>query len=134
VKILLVADNRKIESFVWAALCQRWWGRVALDWKKTLSEALDIVKTDFFDAILVDLGAPEMKGPESLSRLAPIARIVPVILLISEEDADRMMGARDFGLDRWLRKETLTISRLAKEISSALESEPASDDKQVPSA
>src|SRR5436309_2149295 len=53
VKVLLVADNRKIESFVWAALCQRWWGRVTLDWKKTLSQALDTAKTDFFDAILV---------------------------------------------------------------------------------
>jgi DNA-binding response OmpR family regulator len=134
VKILLVADNRKIESFVWAALCQRWWGRVTLDWKKNLSEALDTVKTDFFDAILVDLGATEMKGPESLSRLAPVARIVPVILLISEEDADRMIGAHDFGIDRWLRKETLTVSRLAKEVSSILDSDPAPNNKQVPSA
>jgi len=132
VKILLVADSRKIESFVWAALCQRWWGRVTLEWKKNLSEALDTVKTEFFDAMLVDLAIPELRSPESLSRLEPVARIVPIILLIAEEDTDRMMGARSLGIDRWLRKETLTISRLAKEISSALESEPAPNNHSSP--
>jgi len=132
VKILLVADSRKIESFVWAALCQRWWGRVSLEWKKTLSEGLDTVKTEFFDAMLVDLAVPELRDLESLSRLEAVARIVPVILLITEEDTDRMMAARQLGMDRWVRKETLTVSRLAKELSAALVSEPAPNNQSSP--
>jgi DNA-binding NarL/FixJ family response regulator len=92
-----------------------------------LSEALDSLRSQTFDALLVDLSVPDLESPDALSRLAEVAGNLPVILLISEDDTDRMVRARSMGIHSWLRKETLTVSRLANEIGSALEPAPAAD-------
>ena len=121
VRILLIEDSRKTESFVWAALCQRWWGRVSLECKRSLSEALDSLKIESFDAMLVDLTVPDLRSPEALERIAAVAKKVPVILLITQEETDRLVSARSLGIHSWVRKETLTVSRLAEAVGSALE-------------
>jgi len=121
VRILLIEDSPKTESFVWAALCQRWWGRVSLECKSSLSQALDSLKRESFDLILVDLAVPDLRSPNALERVAAIAKKMPVILLITQEETDRLVSARSLGIRYWVRKETLTVSRLADEVGNALE-------------
>ena len=54
-------------------------------------------------------------------RLGAVALKLPVIALVDGEERDRLIAARDMGIRNWVAKETLTPSRLAAEVKSALE-------------
>lgn len=131
VRVLLIADSRKTESFVWAALSTRWWGHASLEWKKSLSQALDALKSGAFDAMLVDWAGSDSRSPEALTRIAAVAQKLPVILLVTQEETDHLVNSRNLGIRGWLRKETLTVSRLADEVAHAIE--PPVLQKPVPS-
>jgi DNA-binding response OmpR family regulator len=120
VRVLLVEDKPQGEKFIWAALNNRWWGGVSLDCKPSFSQALDTLKGESFDVVLVDLAVPDLQGPEALARVGRMAQKLPVIVLIDEEEKDRVMAARDLGIRHWVMKATLTPSRLEDEVKNAL--------------
>ena len=71
--------------------------------------------------MVVDFGVPDLHGPDGLIRVGTIARKLPVVALVDGEERDRLIAARDMGIRNWVVKETLTPSRLAAEVKSALE-------------
>jgi DNA-binding response OmpR family regulator len=115
VRVLLVEDKPQGEKFIWAALNNRWWGGVSLDCKPSFSQALDSLKGESFDVMLVDMSVSDLQGPDGLTRVGRIAQELPVIVLIDEEEKDRVMAARGLGIRHWVMKATLTPSRLADE-------------------
>jgi len=112
IRILLVEDNPQIERFIWAALTKHWWSQVHLECEPRFSVALDRLKTESFDAILVDLSLPDLQGPAGPARVRTIALTLPVILLVDENEIDPFQTSRELGIHRWLVKETLSQSRL----------------------
>src|SRR5438132_12990559 len=101
-RILLVEDNMQAEKFIGAALKRHWWDSLTLECKPSLSQALDKLKDESFDAIVVDFRVPDLQGPDGLMRVGAIARKFPVIALVDDEERARLLAARDIGIRDWL--------------------------------
>ena len=122
IKILLVEDNAEIEGFICAALTKHLSSQVNLECKSRFSIALDRLKTESFDVILVDLSVSDLQGPGGLARVRAIALTLPVILLVDENESDPLQSSRDMGMHRWLVKETLSRSRLVDAVKNVVNS------------
>lgn len=121
VKLLLVEDSPGVERFIRAALTQRLGAGVWIESNSSLSQALDTLRRQPFHAIIVDFSVSDLQDPDGLARVAAMAQQFPVVLLIEQEQTDRLLTARDLGIHYWLAKETLTPSRLADHVNYALE-------------
>ncbi len=122
IKILLVEDNPEIERFIWAGLTKHFWSQVNLECEARFSIALDRLKAESFDVILVDLSVSDLQGPGGLARVRTIALTLPVILLVDENESDPLQSSRDMGMHRWLVKETLSRSRLVDAVKNVVNS------------
>lgn len=119
-RVLLVEDRPQGEKFIWAALNKRWWGGVSLECKPSFSQALDSLKGESFDVMLVDLAVSDLQGPDGLARVGRIAQELPVIVLVDEEEKHRLVTARGLGIRNWVTKDKLNSPRLADEVRNAL--------------
>jgi DNA-binding response OmpR family regulator len=72
--------------------------------------------------MLVDLAVSDLHNSDGLARVGKIAQVLPVIVLVDQEEVDRLIVAREKGIRDWVIKETLTPSRLAGEVRNALAS------------
>ena len=88
IKILLVEDNPDMERFIWASLTKDLSSQVNLECKPRFSIALDRLKTESFDVILVDLSVSDLQGPGGFARVSKIALTLPVIVLVNENETD----------------------------------------------
>ncbi len=122
IRILLVEDNPEIERFIWAALTKHLSSQVNLECKPRFSSALDRLKTDSFDVILVDLSVSDLQGPGGFARVSKIALTLPVIVLVNENETDPFQTSRELVLYRWLVKETLSRSRLIDAVRNVVDS------------
>src|SRR5260370_42335872 len=122
IKILLVEDNPEIERFIWEALTKHLWSQVNLECKPKFSSALDRLKTESFDVILVDLSVSDLQGPGGVARVSKIALTLPVIVLVNENETDPLQTSREPVLQRWLVKETLSRSRLIDAVRNVVDS------------
>jgi DNA-binding response OmpR family regulator len=122
IKILLVEDDPEMERFIWAALTKHSWLEVNLECERRFSIALDRLKTESFDAILVDLSVSDLQGPGGPARVRTIALTLPVILLVDENETDPFQSSRELSLQRWLVKETLSQSRLIDMVKNVVNS------------
>lgn len=120
-RVLLVEDNLQAEKFVWSVLVQNWWGRVAMECSASFSQALDILRMDSFDLVIVDKSVSDLKSPDALARVASIASRVPVIVLIDQADTDAMLAQSYSAIHNWVTRDSLTPSRLAEVIRSAFD-------------
>jgi len=121
VKVLLVEDSPRVEKFIRATLTQRLGAGVRIESASSLSQALDTLRCHPFHAVIVDFSVSDLQAPDGLVRVGAMAKRFPVLLLIDQEQTDRLITARDLGIHHWLAKETLTPSRLADHVNEALE-------------
>ena len=122
IKILLVEDNAKIERFICAALTKHLSSQVNLECKPRFSIALDRLKMESFDVILIDLSVSDLQGPGGFARVSKIALTLPVIVLVNESETDPFQTSREPVLHRWLVKETLSRSRLIDAVRNVVDS------------
>ena len=122
IKILLVEDNPEIERFIWEALTKHLWSQVNLECKPRFSSALDRLKTESFDVILVDLSVSDLQGPGGFARVSKVALTLPIIVLVNENETDPFQTSREMVLHRWLVKETLSRSRLIDAVRNVVDS------------
>ena len=90
-KILLVDDDESLR----ASLCEqlRLHEEFVTIEAKTASEALELAKSEYFDAILLDVGLPDMDGREACRLLRRSGVKAPVIMLTAmDSDADTILG------------------------------------------
>jgi DNA-binding NarL/FixJ family response regulator len=120
-RILLVEDSPPIEKFIRAALTERFGARVRIKSKSSLSQALDTLRCEPFDTIIVDFSVSDLQTPDGLARVGLMAQRFSVLVLIDQEQTDSLITAHNLGIHHWLAKETLTPSRLAHHVNDALE-------------
>ena len=71
---------------------------------ETAAQALEIAKHERLDAILLDVGLPDMDGRELCRRLRDAAVHVPIVMLTgADSDADTILGL-DAGADDYVAK------------------------------
>jgi len=70
----------------------------------TARESLEMVKKDYFDAILLDVGLPDMDGREACRLMRRVGVKVPIIMLTgADTDADTILGL-DAGANDYITK------------------------------
>ncbi|MHB0971678.1 MAG: response regulator [Thermoanaerobaculia bacterium] len=100
-RILLIEDDELLGDGVRAGLSQ---GGFAVDWVRSGSDAVAAIETSTYDAIVLDLGLPEIPGLEILARLRASGSTTPVLILTARDTVrDRVTGL-DSGADDYLVK------------------------------
>lgn len=85
---------------------------------KSGEEALDKLKAECIDLILLDIAMPGMNGIETFQRMKEDKVEVPVIFLTASGDEDDVLAALSLGAVNYLKKPFLPkdlLERIAKE-------------------
>jgi DNA-binding response OmpR family regulator len=100
-KLLVIEDEERVASFIAKGLKAK--GHVVL-LARTGRDGLAMAAEPGLDAIVLDLGLPDIDGTEVLRRLRAHERVVPVVVLTARgEVGDRVRGL-DLGADDYLVK------------------------------
>ncbi len=83
-------------------------------------EALDILKNEIIDLVLLDIAMPEMDGMETFQRMKNYAEDIPVIFLTASGYEDDVLNAIMLGAVNYLKKPFLP-QELLKRVAKGLE-------------
>lgn len=100
-KLLLVEDNRELSSWLTRLLAQSGY---AVEQAFTGEEALHFLLTQSYDAILLDLTLPGVKGQAVLKNLREKNNEVPVLIISASDTRDDIIENLNFGADDYMAK------------------------------
>jgi two-component system KDP operon response regulator KdpE len=109
-RILVVDDEKAIRSFLRASLSSQGYNVFE---STTGEEALEKSVSSHPDAIILDLGLPDMDGIAVLKEIRKRLKLPIIILSVREEAADKV-AALDAGADDYLTKPFSTRELLAR--------------------
>jgi DNA-binding response OmpR family regulator len=108
-RILVVEDEKKIARFVQRGLKECGF---VVDVLYRGDEALDVILTHHFDAVVLDIMLPGQDGLRVLRALRENSNFVPVLLLTARGDVAEKVEGLDLGADDYLAK-PFSIEELA---------------------
>lgn len=88
-KILIVDDDKNIVKMLVYQFNKNFTVRFALRGEA----ALEIIKEDFPDVILIDCMMPEMSGMELADEIRKMGKPVPIVMLTAKNDPDTIFNA-----------------------------------------
>lgn len=100
-RLLLVEDDELLGDAVKTGLTQ--FGYI-VDWLKDGEIARNIVKTESFDLIILDLGLPKFSGMSLLQTIRNSNDKTPIIILTARESIDDRIKGLDAGADDYITK------------------------------
>ncbi|HEV2097524.1 MAG TPA: response regulator transcription factor [Stellaceae bacterium] len=126
-RILIVDDDGALRQSLTEQL--ELYGEFATVECATAGQALEITKQEHFDAVLLDIGLPDMDGRELCQRLRDAAVQVPIVMLTgADSDADTILGL-DSGADDYVTK-PFRLSVLLARLRAHLRQSEHSDDAE----
>src|SRR5579863_7294033 len=125
-RILLVEDNPGDVGIVRETLASQSIARFDLISVPRLGDALIRLRTEHFDAVLLDLSLPDSKGLETLSRMRLRAPHVPIVVMTGQSDEGLAINAVNEGAQDYLVKGDVDGNALARRIRFAIERARAS--------
>ena len=120
-KVLLVEDSRTIVFLVQALLDDV--SSMTLDVAGTLSNGLERLASEEYDAVLLDLGLPDSVGLDTLKRLRSEVSTVPIIVMTGLEDEAAGSQAIRMGAQDFLCKSQLNRNVIIRSLTFAIERE-----------
>lgn len=100
-RILIVEDETKVATFLSRAITEAgYFPEIAQD----TNQALELVRADGFDVILLDNMLPGMSGRELCSHLRAQGNKTPIIMLTANDGVDDRVLGLDAGADDYLSK------------------------------
>ncbi len=99
-RILVIDDEPQIHRFLKPALEA---AGFLVERAETAAEGLRLAATRAPDAILLDLGLPDLDGQEALARLRAFSR-VPVVIVSARDREEDKIRALDAGADDYVEK------------------------------
>jgi two-component system, OmpR family, KDP operon response regulator KdpE len=115
-RILVVDDEPPIRRLLKTALtAQSWRVEEAPDGP----EALEFLRRNKVDLIVLDLGLPQMDGLDVIRRLRDGGDLTPIVVLSSRDDEKGKVAALDLGADDYVTK-PFGVEELAARIRAAL--------------
>ena len=121
IRVLWVEDNpgdiQRIHSLLTEA------PSVHFTWEhvEQLSIATEILRTEPFDLVLLDLSLPDSQGLDTFRRLYPHAICLPIVILTSTNDETLALQAVQAGAQDYLVKGQLDAERLVRALRHAIE-------------
>ncbi|MCP1315236.1 MULTISPECIES: response regulator transcription factor [unclassified Halomonas] len=100
-RILLVEDDPSLASGIRLALKPE---HYTVDHLTSGVEALNALKNEPFDAVILDLGLPRVDGMEVLETVRRQGNRVPILVLTARDDVDSRIAGLDAGADDYLTK------------------------------
>ena len=100
-RILVVDDEPAILRFLRAGLGSQ--GYVVVE-ATTGQAALDLVRQNRADLVVLDLGLPDLDGLEVISRIRASGQMLPILVLSSRDDEGAKVRALDLGADDYVTK------------------------------
>ena len=100
-RLLLVEDDELLGDAVKEGLTQ--FGYV-VDWLKDGESARAAIKSESFEAIILDLGLPKLSGLGFLQSIRHDGNLTPVIILTARESIEDRVKGLDSGADDYLVK------------------------------
>lgn len=100
-KLLLVEDDEMLGKATVAAL-QR--GNLRVDWVRNAGDAKAAARSHEYDAILLDLGLPDMPGEQFVKQLRGAKNATPIIVLTARDGIADRVNVLDLGADDYLVK------------------------------
>jgi len=101
VSILLVEDNAKLAASLSKGMGE---SGFSVEWAPTGKVALERLEKNDADAVILDLGLPDIDGLEVLSRARASGVVAPVLVLTARDAVDSRVDALDRGADDYLVK------------------------------
>lgn len=77
----------------------------------SLEQALDLLKTQLFDIILLDLALPESNGLNTLSTVQMADSALPIIVITGHDDQTIGIQLVKMGAQDYIQKKDLLVSR-----------------------
>lgn len=100
-RVLLVEDDQQLGEAVKTGLGQ--FGFI-VDWLTDGQSALQAVKIETFDIVVLDLGLPKMEGLVVLQNMRANGISIPVLILTARDSIDDRVKGLDVGADDYLTK------------------------------
>jgi two-component system response regulator QseB len=101
VRILLVEDDELLGAGIHDTLSRAGY---AVEWMRDGNMALSALEHGVFDAVILDLGLPDMDGLEVLRRTRAGGSVTPVLILSARDAACHRVQGLDAGADDYLTK------------------------------
>jgi len=115
-RILIVDDEPPIQRFLRTALTAQ---DYRIEEAETGEAALEFLKRNPVDLIVLDLGLPGMEGQEVVRRLRAEGAATPIIILSSRDDEGGKVAALDLAADDYVSK-PFGMEELSARIRAAL--------------
>lgn len=119
-RILLVEDNEGDFILVSEYLNQSV-HNCSFEHKTMLEDALQALREDSFDIILLDLTLPDSNGADSIIEVVALAGTTPVIVLTGNSDKQFGIDSLKLGVEDYLVKDEVNAAILSKSISYSIE-------------
>ncbi|MBC3870979.1 response regulator [Undibacterium oligocarboniphilum] len=100
-KILLVEDNRELSSWLTRLLTQSGY---AIEQAQSGEDAIHLLRTQTYDAILLDLTLPGIQGQAVLKNLRSKNNAVPVLIISALDSLADVIEHLNLGADDYLAK------------------------------
>jgi len=120
-KILVVEDNPLDVLTVEEALAGTGSERFAIFPAETLKQAVDMVRQEKFDAVLLDLGLPDSQGLDTFLDLRSKAADIPVVVMSGLDDESLAVEAVRHGAQDYLVKGQMNTALLSRSLVHAME-------------
>jgi signal transduction histidine kinase len=121
IQVLAVEDNPGDLGLLKAFLRDAQMGQYQVAGAGLVSKALEMLGTDVFDVILLDLNLPDSKGFETFTKIHVLFPQVPIVVLTGSTDEATAARAINEGAQDYLFKNDLTSSSLSHAIVFAIE-------------
>ena len=100
-RLLLVEDDVMLASGIKLGLSGAGY---AVDWVSSAERALDAIKTESFDAAVVDLGLPKMDGLALTQHFRKNGHSLPILILTARDGLQDRVQGLDNGADDYMVK------------------------------
>jgi diguanylate cyclase (GGDEF)-like protein len=121
IKLLLVEDDHKEALRINNMLKEGLQNQYTLEQRLSVSEALDLVQQETFQAIILDLHLPEGQSFESIPQFIQYCPEAPILILSGVEDDAQAILAVKSGAQDYLIKGQTSSSTLCRAIRYAIE-------------
>lgn len=121
IRVLIVEDNPADADLVEELLSEQRHPQFAVQVVSRAAQALESVRTDAPDALLLDLGLPDAQGIDGLRRLRRAAPALPILILTGLRDEEVADLAARTGAQDYLTKGRFESETLSRAIRYAIE-------------
>ena len=126
-KILLIEEDDEDAALVHGLLEESGWQELNVTRSAHLTEALDTIDNDNFDAILLDLSVPGAHGLATVTQVRDAARDTPIVILTASADEELALQALQVGAQEYLLKGEPAGNQLTRSIMNAIERQRLED-------